>query len=167
MSGGGPGSATVGALSALDWRLSAFDALPPHDLRRIFALRQLVFIVEQQCSFLDADARDEQALHLAAWRAGEVLPLACARLLPPGVAAEEPSIGRVATAEAVRGMGLGHETMQRAIAAVETSWPGHGVHISAQSRLERFYKGLGFVATGARYDEDGIPHTPMRRPAGA
>ena len=157
----------TGTPAALDWRLVAFDALTPRELRRIFALRQLVFVVEQACSFLDADDRDEQALHLAAWRTGDALPLACARLLPPGVAAEEPSIGRVATAESARGTGLGRETMRRALAGVEATWPGRGVHLSAQSRLERFYESYGFVAFGAPYDEDGIPHTPMRRPPGA
>lgn len=151
----------------LDWRLRAFDALTPRELRRILALRQLVFVVEQDCAFLDADERDERALHLAAWSEGEPLPLACARLLPPGLVAPEASIGRVVAAPAVRGTGLGRETMRRAIAAAESAWPGHGVHLSAQSRLERFYGGFGFVVAGPRYLEDGIEHTPMRRLAGA
>jgi ElaA protein len=147
----------------LDWRLAPFAALSPHELRRIYALRQAVFVVEQACPFLDADERDEQALHLAAWRSGEALPLACARLLAPGVAAAEASIGRVATARSARGTGLGRETMRRAVAAAEAAWPGAGLHLSAQSRLERFYEGFGFVAAGPRYLEDGIDHTPMRR----
>lgn len=155
----------TGRLS-LDWRLAPFDALSPREVRRILALRQVVFVVEQGCPFLDADVRDEQALHLAAWRDGEELPLAGARLLSPGVAAPEPSIGRVVTAPAVRRMGLGRETMRRAIAAAEDAWPGLGIHLSAQSRLEPFYESFGFRSTGPRYLEDGIDHTPMRRAPG-
>jgi len=152
---------------AFDWRLVSFDALTPRELRRIYALRQAVFVVEQACAFLDADDRDEQALHLAAWQGGEPTPMACARLLAPGVAAAEASIGRVVTAARARGTGLGRETMRRAIAAAEATWPNAGVHLSAQSRLEPFYESFGFVASGPRYLEDGIDHTPMRRtPAG-
>ena len=152
------------AAPPLDWRLRPFDALAPRELRRLYALRQQVFVVEQACAFLDADDRDEAALHLAAWpAAADEGPLACARLLPPGVAAAEPSIGRVATSLAARGTGLGRETVRRAIEAVEATWPGLGIHLSAQSRLERFYGGFGFAPSGERYDEDGIPHTPMRR----
>jgi ElaA protein len=156
----------VSAVPPLDWRLGPFESLGVHGLRRLYALRQRVFVVEQACAFLDADERDEAALHLVAWPVGraDAEPLACARLLPPGVAAAEPSIGRVATAAAARGTGLGRETVRRAVAAVEAAWPGRGIHLSAQSRLERFYAGFGFVPSGDRYDEDGIPHTPMRRP---
>ena len=37
--------------------------------------------------------------------------------------------------------------------------------LDAQSHLTDWYAGFGFVVDGAEYvDEDGIPHTPMRRP---
>jgi ElaA protein len=47
------------------------------------------------------------------------------------------------------------------IALAGREHPGHGVRIGAQSRLERFYEEAGFVIVGARYLEDGIPHTEM------
>ncbi|MFZ9335261.1 MAG: GNAT family N-acetyltransferase, partial [Burkholderiaceae bacterium] len=42
-------------------------------------------------------------------------------------------------------------------------WPARAVRISAQARLERFYRDFGFVAQGAPYMEDGIPHLEMLR----
>ena len=41
---------------------------------------------------------------------------------------------------------------------------GRPVVLDAQSHLIDWYAGFGFVVDGAEYvDEDGIPHTPMRR----
>ncbi|WP_372526469.1 GNAT family N-acetyltransferase [Piscinibacter sp.] len=36
--------------------------------------------------------------------------------------------------------------------------------MSAQSRLEAFYREAGFVVVGEPYLEDGIAHTQMLRP---
>ena len=40
-------------------------------------------------------------------------------------------------------------------------WPGHGVRISAQARLQRFYESFGFKAASEPYLEDDIPHLEM------
>ncbi len=146
---------------ALQWRWKRFDALSVHELQNIYMARQIVFSVEQQCAFLDADGCDERAFHLAAWSAAATAPLAYARVLDPGVKYAEVSIGRVATTGAGRGIGLGRELMQRALVLTAERWPGAAVRISAQSRLEAFYAGFGFVVTGERYMEDGIAHTEM------
>lgn len=146
---------------ALDWRWKRFDELDVRELQNIYRARQIVFAVEQQCAFLDADGCDEHAFHLAAWSALSREPLAYARVLDPGVKYAEVSIGRVVTTGAGRGIGLGRELMRRALASTADRWPAAGVRISAQSRLEAFYAGFGFVLVGERYMEDGIPHTEM------
>jgi len=156
-SGGGP--------PALVWRFAPFESLSVRELQYIYMARQAVFSVEQQCAFMDADGLDERAHHLAAWSSSQREPLAYARLLEPGAKYVEPSIGRVMTAAAGRGRGLGRETMVRAIAHAAELWPGAAVRISAQSRLEAFYASLGFVIAGPRYLEDGIDHTEMVRDA--
>lgn len=150
----------------LEWRWKRFDQLDVHELQNIYRARQIVFVVEQQCAFLDADGCDENACHLAAWSAAWREPLAYARVLDPGVKFAEVSIGRVATTGVGRGTGLGRELMRRALALTAERWPGAGIRISAQSRLEAFYAGFGFEVAGERYMEDGIVHTEMlRRPA--
>lgn len=146
---------------ALEWRWKRFDELDVRELQNIYRARQIVFAVEQQCAFLDADGCDEHAFHLAAWSTVSREPLAYARVLDPGVKYAEVSIGRVVTTGAGRGIGLGRELMRRALASTADRWPRAGVRISAQSRLEAFYAGFGFVVVGERYMEDGIPHTEM------
>lgn len=147
------------------WRFARFEALSVGELQYIYKARQEVFAVEQTCAFLDADGLDERGFHLAAWSSLQREPLAYARLLDPGVKYEEPSIGRVITTAAARGRGLGRELMTRALVRAAETWPGLGIRIAAQSRLEAFYASFGFVVVGARYLEDGIDHSEMLRPS--
>jgi ElaA protein len=151
--------------AALRWQCVPFDDLSPRELQYIYMARQRAFAIEQSCIYLDADGLDEHAHHLAAWSADAREPLAYARLLAPGAKYEDASIGRVLTAVAMRGRGLGRELMVRALARTASLWPRVPVRIAAQSRLEAFYASLGFVIAGPRYPEDGIDHTEMvRRP---
>lgn len=150
---------------ALTWRWCRFEDLTVFELDAIYRARQQVFAIEQQCSYLDADGFDPQSFHLAAWSPGDpALPRAYARVVLPGRKYAEPSLGRVLTTAAARGTGLGRELVRRALAHCAQAFPGQGVRISAQSRLERFYAEIGFVAVGAPYLEDGIAHTEMLRP---
>lgn len=143
------------------WRWCCFDELSVFELQAIYMARQQVFSIEQACAYLDADGFDEASFHLAAWAAGHKVPLAYARVVHPGQKYAEPSIGRVITTSAARGTGLGRELVRRAIAHCAQAFPGQGIRISAQTRLERFYAEQGFAVIGVPYMEDGIPHTEM------
>ena len=99
----------------IDWRFLRFGELSPVELARIYRARQQVFAIEQQCLYLDADEHDESSHHLAAWSPEHAEPLAYARLVAPGSKYLEPSIGRVITTRAARGLGLGRELVRRAI----------------------------------------------------
>jgi ElaA protein len=143
------------------WRWGAFDALTLRELQYIHMARQQVFVIEQNCPYLDADERDERSHHLAAWSAQHPAPLAYARLVEPGMAYPEPSMGRVITTAPGRGLGLGRELVRRVIAHAAELYPGQGIRISAQSQLEAFYAEAGFAVVSERYLEDGIPHTEM------
>ena len=149
------------ALPTLTWRWCAFDDLGVHELDAIYRARQQVFAIEQQCIYLDADGFDAGSFHLAAWAPERDVPMAYARVVNPGLKYAQPSIGRVITVAAARGTGLGRELVQRAIAHCRATFPGHGIRISAQTRLEAFYAEVGFAAVGDPYMEDGIPHTEM------
>ncbi|HET7792015.1 MAG TPA: GNAT family N-acetyltransferase [Rhizobacter sp.] len=151
-------------VASLSWRHARLADLSPVELARIYRARQLVFSIEQNCVYLDADEADERSHHLAAWSSAHELPLAYARLVEPGVKYAEPSMGRVITTEAARGTGLGRELVKRVLVLSSALYPGLGVRISAQSRLRRFYGEVGFEAVGEDYMEDGIPHIEMLRP---
>ena len=152
------------APSPPSWRWYRFDELNVFELQAIYMARQLVFSIEQNCAYLDVDGFDAHSFHLAAWSGDRTVPLAYARVVHPGQKYAEPSIGRVITTSAARGAGLGRELVRRAILHCSQAFPGLGIRISAQARLERFYTGFGFAALGALYMEDGIAHIEMLRP---
>jgi ElaA protein len=154
-------TAALVSLPSLTWRFCAFAELSVQELERIYTARQKVFLIEQNCVYLDADGRDSTSHHLAAWSSEHTVPLAYARLAAPGVNYAEPSMGRVITTAAGRGTGLGRELVRRLLAHAQDTYPGQGLRISAQSHLEAFYGEFGFVGVGERYLEDGIPHIEM------
>ncbi len=153
----------------LRWTCAALDGLSPRALYQALALRSEVFVVEQRCVYLDPDGHDLHpgVLHLLGHDdEGSEALLACARLLSPqvkGEAQRNPMIGRVATAAAGRGRGLGRQLMERAMAECASRWPSLPVDIQAQAYLLDFYVSLGFVAVSAPYDEDGIAHVDMKK----
>ncbi|MCH3870242.1 GNAT family N-acetyltransferase, partial [Campylobacter jejuni] len=82
--------------------------------------------------------------------------LAYCRLLEPALNDGQAVIGRVITAPAARGTGLGHDLMRRAKDEVARLWPGQPVYLGAQARLRGYYGGHGFVPVTEEYIEDGI-----------
>lgn len=161
--------AVAGARSALspasiDWVCVPFDALGVDGLYALLGQRQQVFCVEQQCAYLDVDGADPACWHVLGRDAGGTL-MASLRIVPPGLKYAEASIGRVVTAPASRGGGLGVELMTRGIAHAERLHPRAAIRIGAQAHLQRFYGRFGFVAEGAEYLEDNIPHIEMVRAA--
>lgn len=151
---------------ALRWRCLAFAELTASELYRALQLRAEVFVVEQTCAFQDLDGRDMQALHLLGERESEeggAALLAYARLLPAGTAFAEASVGRVVTAPATRGSGLGHALMRQATAELHRRWGVQPIRIGAQAHLQAYYRQHGFEPQGALYLEDGIEHIEMVR----
>ena len=45
-------------MAEFDWHQATFQELSPDELYRIMVLRQRVFVVEQECAYLDADGFD-------------------------------------------------------------------------------------------------------------
>ena len=85
------------------------------------------------------------------------------RMFEPGVRYTEASIGRVVTAQAVRGTGVGRKLMAEALRRVDALVPGEKIKLAAQRRLEEFYAEFGFTTVSAPYEEDGIIHIDMVR----
>ena len=150
---------------AVRWQLSSYAALALNELYAILRLRQIVFVVEQECVYLDADDNDRDADHLLGWRDVDEAPelVAYARIFAPGTRYAEASIGRVVTHPSARRSGVGRALMHEAIARVEALHGPVEIRIAAQCYLERFYSELGFTVAGEPFDEDGIPHVEMVR----
>ncbi len=147
----------------VQFRWVSFEALDLRELYAIMRLRQEVFVVEQHCNYLDADGLDDRSMHLLGTLDGELV--AYVRALPKGLAyAEYPAIGRVITAPAVRGKGLGRPLMREAMERLWETWGAGPIKLSAQAHLAEYYGSLGFSVCGEGYLEDEIPHVPMLHP---
>ena len=146
-------------MEILHWTYKPFDALTPAELYAIMQLRNEVFVVEQNCVYQDADNKDAPSFHLCGWDKN-ILVTYC-RIIPPGIAFAEASIGRVVTAGVYRKTGTGRELMQRAIKATLQQFNCRQITIGAQLYLKTFYTSLGFKQTSSTYLEDGIEHIEM------
>ena len=151
--------------TTLQWQWLPFDALSGEQLYALLRLRSEVFVVEQNCVFLDMDGMDDQAMHLLGTHVtdGKPQPVAYVRCFPQGVSFAEASIGRVATHPSARGGGLGHLLMAEAIRALQQQWGRQAIRIGAQAHLKNFYQQHGFVDMDQPYVEDGIDHLEMLR----
>ena len=141
-------------------QISAFSVLSTTEFHNILQLRISVFVVEQNCPYMELDGKDPDAFHLLATSdTGELI--GTLRILKPGVSYPEVSTGRVASSPAHRQIKAGHAMMKAAMAFIRDTMENPNVRISAQSHLCNFYEKYGFQKTGKEYLEDDIPHTEM------
>lgn len=146
----------------IQWSTKHFSELTVNELYAMLRLRSEVFVVEQNCIFLDMDNNDQIAYHTMGWLDGELI--ATTRLFDvdqsyPGY----QSIGRVVGSPKHRGIGAGKALMQYSIAECERLFGKHPIKIGAQLYLKKFYNEQGFEQAGEMYYEDEIEHIPMIR----
>ena len=154
--------------SSIRWETRTFADLDAATLYAVLKLRSDVFVVEQQCVYLDPDGKDAHPdVRHVIGRADDGGIAAYLRILPAGLSYPQVSFGRVLTAPAHRGRGLGDALVREALEQIERLWPGHDVQIGAQAHLEHYYARHGFVRNSDTYLDDGIPHIDMLRAAGA
>ena len=146
----------------LRWEWKGFNELSAEEMYTVLCVRQEVFVLEQECLYLDADGKDRKSFHLMGFDGNELM--AYARIVEPGISYKEVSIGRILSSKNARGTGAGVELMNQALTRIELMYGKVPVRISAQSYLEKFYKKFGFEPTGKEYLEDEIPHMEMLRP---
>jgi ElaA protein len=141
----------------------SFETLTLSELYDILQLRSSVFVVEQNCVYLDCDRKDLHSKHILMYKNNQLV--ATARILPIGIAYPDyVSIGRVCNATSMRGTGIGKLLMRYAIAETY-SWLGvQPIKIGAQAYLKKFYSDLGFEDKNLPYIEDNIPHIIMLKP---
>jgi ElaA protein len=137
--------------------LKSFKELDSTELYEILKLRAEVFVIEQDCNYLDPDGQDYNAYHLYDKKDDQIVSYA--RLYK---SKEYCHIGRVLTSKSVRREGYGIHLMNEAIKHCKSLYPNKDIVISAQEYLLKFYGDFGFVAEGERYFEDNLPHFKMR-----
>lgn len=134
-----------------------FDELSTAELYEIIQLRESVFVVEQNCVYLDADGKDTGALHV--FLRDEDGIEAYLRVLDRGVSFPEVAIGRVVSKK--RRCGLGSELLRCGIKAAKERFGADRIVVEAQTYAKPFYEKQGFVQVSDEFLEDGIPHIKM------
>lgn len=134
------------------------DTLSAQDVYDIWRIRDQVFAFEQHVEDTDVDGRDLLATTTHFWLSDDEGLTSYLRVY---VADGVRHIGRVCTRKDQRGKGLSGMLM----AEVARLWGDEELRLNAQAYLEGWYAQLGYVRSGDDYDEAGIVHTPMIRPA--
>jgi ElaA protein len=155
--GGRPAGGELNQRNGPAIHAARLEELTPRSLLGILAVRQDVFVVEQNCVYADIDDRDADADTVHLWIEGDDgQVVSTLRLLDDGHAGHR--IGRVATLPAFRGRGYSGLLLTRAIELSQSP-----IVLSAQAYLVDWYARFGFEVCGERWIEDGIEHAPMRR----
>ncbi|TYR73140.1 GNAT family N-acetyltransferase [Rossellomorea vietnamensis] len=143
----------------MSWKIRKFDELTNSELYNLLKERTLVFVVEQNCPYLEVDGKDPFSYHLFKEDDGEII--AYLRILPAGVSYQEVSIGRVFVKKEFRGQGLAEELIKKGLKFIQKELNETNVKIQAQDYLRKFYGSFGFQAISETYLEDNIPHVDM------
>jgi ElaA protein len=145
----------------IHWKIKSFEDLSVYELYAVLRLRSEIFVVEQNCVYLDLDGKDKKGLHLLGEFEGKIV--AYSRLFKPGISFDNASIGRVVVDAHYRDRKWGHELMREAIAGIQLHFGESKITIGAQLYLKKFYESHGFIQTSEMYLEDDIPHIEMKR----
>ena len=128
------------------------------DMNAAFAIRRAVFCREQGVDEAEEiDGLDPVCRHYVARRDGDAVGTARTRTIANG----DVKIERLAVLKPLRGAGIGKALMARALADIDA---GQAV-LNAQLHVESFYAELGFVTEGEVFQEAGIDHVRMVKPA--
>ncbi|MBR6764330.1 MAG: GNAT family N-acetyltransferase [Clostridia bacterium] len=134
-----------------------YNELTPAELYEILKVRSAVFVVEQNCVFLDMDGNDVMAYHVTLWDNGKIL--AYLRVLEKGVTFDEVAIGRVLTT--VRGKGYANVILEAGIKTAIERYGAKRIKLEAQTYARGVYEKFGFQQSSGEFLEDGIPHIEM------
>jgi ElaA protein len=145
----------------IQWKIKTFENLTVNELYDILRLRSEIFVVEQNCVYLDPDGKDKLALHLFGELNGKIV--AYSRLFKAGISFDNSSIGRVTVDTNYRDRKWGHDLMRESIAGIKSHFGESKITIGAQLYLKKFYESHGFVQTSEMYLEDDIPHIEMKK----
>jgi predicted GNAT family N-acyltransferase len=132
------------------------------DRRACLRLRWTVFVEEQNVPpSLEIDEHDSSgAVHALALLGG--VPAGAGRFV--FVEAGLARIGRMAVVDDARGNGIGTALLRFLEDEARRRGAGH-LTLNAQVSARRFYEKAGYQASGPVFDDAGIPHVRMDRPA--
>lgn len=133
-----------------------FEELTTTELYEILRARFEVFVIEQECVYLDIDGVDYRSLHIFCEEDGKVV----AYLRTFEKEKDVVQMGRVLTTK--RGIGLGAKLLKYAIEEIERRFNPKQIYIESQSHAVGFYEREGFKVCSDEFMDAGIPHVEMK-----
>lgn len=152
--------------SALALSQKVWSELTTSELYAFLKLRTDVFFLEQQIDETELDDRDREPSTLHLWLADENGTVAAyLRVLldpEPELRDARLVIGRVVVDPEWRGRGLAQQLLAQVLAV----FGDRAMLLHAQAYITPLYAGFGFEPVGEPFQEAGIQHQSMYRPAG-
>ena len=125
----------------------------------IIAVRNEAFVVGRGVpAEIELDGRDDKLLHFCMYDGDKLISYLRAEDIGNGMM----HIGRVATAQSMRGKGYGRELFSFLFEYAEKNG-FTAIEVSAVHTAQGFYEKLGFVAEGSYYLETGVNHIYMKK----
>lgn len=137
--------------------IKKFDELNVDELYEILKIRCTVFVVEQNCPYLDMDDKDQMSYHIYLKNDKDIK--AYLRIILSNNSSEEVMIGRVLTTE--RGKGYSKLLLNEAIKFSKEKLNVKKITINAQTYVKGMYEKFGFRQSSDKFLEDNIPHIQM------
>ena len=134
-----------------------FQELTTEELYSLLKLRVAVFVVEQNCPYMELDDCDRNAIHI--WLEDEDGIQAYLRVMDRGVENEYVSIGRVLSVK--RRQGLGSRILSEGIRAAKDFFQADHIYLESQVYAKGLYEKQGFRQISGEFLLDGIPHVKM------
>tara|TARA_B100001250_G_C19627986_1_gene712454 strand:- start:166 stop:609 length:444 start_codon:yes stop_codon:yes gene_type:complete len=136
-----------------------FNDLSVQELYSILKIRQEVFIIEQNCNYLDCDNLDLNATHI--YIKEDLKLIAYLRIIKPNIVSKNAILGRILVDNGRRKQNIGKKIISYAIKLIKHNYPNVSIEMSAQAYLIDFYNQFGFNISGKEYLEDDILHIKM------
>ena len=132
-----------------------FDELTGREVYEILKARSQIFMVEENCVYLDMDDRDYESLHVFIRDGGRV----SAYLRAFRRDEETVQMGRVLTVK--HGMGLGGQLLKEGIARVREIFAPRRILVESRTSVIGFYEREGFRVSSGEFFEVGVAHVQM------
>lgn len=145
----------------INWQSLTYDELTKDNLYDLAYERIQIFVKAQQRPYQELDAADKVAHHILGYQDGHLV--AYARVFQTE---NHATFGRVLTAPAVRGQGVGRQLMAQITAELTRDFAGQPVIIEAQVDKQHFYEKFGYRIDGAPFIFNQTPHIKMVRQEG-
>ncbi|MFD0940827.1 GNAT family N-acetyltransferase [Pedobacter boryungensis] len=133
-------------------------ALTKEDLEKVFAIRKIVFVDEQNCPPELEWENEDVSNHFLALSDHQPCGACRWRKTDAGYKLE-----RFAVLKEFRGQGVGRALIATALADLPSD--AHYIYLNAQLDAMSLYAKFGFVAEGDQFEEAGIQHFKMVKKA--